>query len=44
MRPSEVDYLKGVSNKSMLHLGWYPKINFTTLVKRMVDNDTREGL
>jgi len=39
MRPAEVDYLKGNSNKAKDVLGWEPKTNFENMIKKMVDND-----
>ncbi len=38
-RPSEVDHLKGNSNKAKDILGWNPTINFPNLVKAMVLSD-----
>lgn len=40
-RPSEVPYLRGKYTKAKEKLGWEPKIDFKTLVHRMVDNDIR---
>ena len=37
-RPSEVPYLKGISEK-IRDLGWKPKYTFDDLVKEMVDSD-----
>jgi GDPmannose 4,6-dehydratase len=39
IRPSEVDLLIGDATKAKEKLGWEPKVNFTELVKRMVQND-----
>jgi len=38
-RPAEVDYLCGDASKIKDKLGWEPKINFSELVSRMVEND-----
>ena len=38
-RPSEVDQLLGDSSKARRELGWEPKVDFTGLVKMMVDSD-----
>jgi len=38
-RPSEVYYLRGWPQKAFDELGWEPQINFTNLVKRMVESD-----
>jgi GDPmannose 4,6-dehydratase len=40
-RPAEVDVLIGDSTKALEIIGWAPKIDFQTLVKRMVDNDCK---
>ncbi len=40
-RPNEIDCLHGSYNKAYLKLGWKPKIDFNTLVNRMVDHDTK---
>ncbi len=37
MRPTEVDALCGDSSKARRVLGWKPEINFTSLVREMVD-------
>lgn len=42
-RPAEVDYLLGKCDKAMEKLQWKPKIDFNTLVRRMVDNDINEA-
>lgn len=38
-RPLEVDALRGMSGKARKSLGWKPKINFSSLVKDMVESD-----
>jgi GDPmannose 4,6-dehydratase len=38
-RPLEVDALRGMSGKARESLGWKPKINFSSLVKDMVESD-----
>ena len=38
-RPAEVDHLIGDSTKARKAFGWAPKVSFTQLVHRMVDND-----
>lgn len=38
-RPSEVEYLRGLSIKARKKLGWEPKIQFKDLVNRMVWSD-----
>jgi GDPmannose 4,6-dehydratase len=38
-RPSEVDLLVGDASKARKNLGWYPKLSFKELVRRMVDAD-----
>jgi GDPmannose 4,6-dehydratase len=38
-RPAEVDLLVGDSSKTRTELGWKPTVNFTNLVKMMVDAD-----
>jgi len=38
-RPSEVDFLLGNSQKAQTELGWKPKVDFKSLVKKMVDHD-----
>lgn len=40
-RPSEVDYLVGDANKARKLLGWEPKINFTELVRMMIQSDLK---
>ncbi|MCS6802439.1 MAG: GDP-mannose 4,6-dehydratase [Chloroflexota bacterium] len=39
MRPAEVDLLVGDASKARRVLGWRPRTNFETLVRRMVDAD-----
>jgi GDPmannose 4,6-dehydratase len=39
-RPAEVDHLIGDSTKAREAFGWAPKVSFTELVHRMVDNDS----
>jgi GDPmannose 4,6-dehydratase len=39
VRPAEVEHLIGDNTKARLALGWKPTVNFTTLVKMMVDAD-----
>ena len=39
MRPAEVDQLIGDYGKANRELGWEPRVDFTTLVKMMVDAD-----
>jgi len=39
-RPAEVDHLIGDSTKAQKAFGWAPKVSFTELVHRMVDNDS----
>lgn len=39
MRPAEVDLLIGDASKAKKDLGWKPKVDFTGLVKMMVQND-----
>ena len=41
MRPAEVDVLRGDSSKARDVLGWYPKTDFSIMVKRMVENDIK---
>ena len=38
-RPTDVNQLLGDSRKARIKLGWKPKINFTELVKEMVEHD-----
>ena len=38
-RPAEVELLLGTGELAKKEIGWTPKINFDTLVKRMVAND-----
>jgi GDPmannose 4,6-dehydratase len=39
LRPAEVDHLVGDSTKAQQGLGWKPEVDFTALVKMMVDAD-----
>lgn len=39
IRPAEVEHLIGDSTKARTQLGWSPKVDFTGLVKMMVDAD-----
>jgi|TARA_R110000824_G_scaffold39981_2_gene120270 GDPmannose 4,6-dehydratase len=43
-RPSEVDYLLGISEKAKSQLGWKPEISFKQLVHGMIDGDLNEEL
>jgi GDPmannose 4,6-dehydratase len=38
-RPAEVDLLIGDASKARDKLGWQPEVDFSTLVKMMVEND-----
>jgi GDPmannose 4,6-dehydratase len=38
-RPSEVDVLLGDASKARKVLGWEPEVDFTSLVKMMIDHD-----
>lgn len=40
-RPNEVDYLLGDSKRAKDELGWSPKVNFSSLVKKMVESDLK---
>jgi GDPmannose 4,6-dehydratase len=40
-RPSEVDLLLGDSQKAKSKLGWSPKVDFKSLVTRMVEHDLK---
>jgi GDPmannose 4,6-dehydratase len=42
LRPTEVDFLVGDSNKARKKLGWNPTVTFTELVRLMVDHDLEE--
>jgi|TARA_R110000751_G_scaffold39891_2_gene94978 GDPmannose 4,6-dehydratase len=42
-RPSEVPYLRGSALKAKRELGWIPKIDFKSLVSRMVQNDIQSN-
>jgi GDPmannose 4,6-dehydratase len=39
LRPAEVDYLRGDYSKAKRVLGWEPKVSFTDIVEKMVQND-----
>jgi GDPmannose 4,6-dehydratase len=39
LRPAEVDHLIGDASKARTALGWTPAVNFTSLVRMMVDAD-----
>ena len=39
MRPSDVPYLRGISDKARKNLNWKPEISFEKLVQRMVEGD-----
>ena len=39
LRPAEVDLLVGDSSKARKSLGWAPEVDFTSLVRMMVDAD-----
>jgi GDPmannose 4,6-dehydratase len=41
LRPAEVDHLIGDSSKARKALGWTPEVDFTQLVRMMVDADIR---
>jgi len=38
-RPAEVDLLMGDASKARRALGWSPKVNFTELIRMMVEAD-----
>ena len=38
-RPTEVEYLLADISKARKELGWVPRVNFTELVRIMVDSD-----
>ena len=40
-RPNEVHYLLGDSKRAKDELGWSPKVNFSSLVKKMVESDLK---
>lgn len=42
-RPAEVDYLLGSSNKARHELWWKPTVDFTSLVKMMVEHDIQKA-
>jgi len=39
MRPAEVEYLLGKSDKAKRVLGWTPKVTFQQLIEEMIDHD-----
>lgn len=41
VRPSEVDLLVGDATKAEEKLGWKPRLNFQSLVKKMIENDLK---
>jgi GDPmannose 4,6-dehydratase len=41
-RPAEVDLLMGDATKAREHLGWTPKVDFQSLVRRMYESDLAE--
>lgn len=41
IRPSEVPYLLGSSEKAKTKLGWEPTVDFKTLIKEMVEEDVK---
>ena len=43
LRPNEVEYLLGDSNKVEKKLNWKPKVTFKELVKLMVEHDINEA-
>tara|TARA_Y100000768_G_scaffold385077_1_gene370393 strand:+ start:429 stop:1487 length:1059 start_codon:yes stop_codon:yes gene_type:complete len=43
-RPAEVDTLVGESKKAAEKLNWKPKINIKTLIKEMVEKDTKTAM
>ena len=43
LRPNEVDYLLGDSSKARKELKWKPSVDFSGLVKIMVDHDIKEA-
>lgn len=42
-RPSEVDHLRGNARKAAEKLGWTPRVQFSDLVRMMVDHDLELG-
>ena len=38
-RPTEVNALRGDASKARKKLGWAPKVNFSELVRMMVEHD-----
>jgi GDPmannose 4,6-dehydratase len=43
LRPSEVDHLRGNARKAAEKLGWTPRVQFSDLVRMMVDHDLELG-
>ena len=43
-RPTEVDQLKGDSDKAFKNLGWQPKTNLEDLISEMIEFDKNEAL
>jgi GDPmannose 4,6-dehydratase len=43
LRPNEVDYLLGDSSKARKELKWKPSVDFSGLVKIMVEHDIKEA-
>jgi GDPmannose 4,6-dehydratase len=41
-RPAEVDILTGDASKAHEKLGWFPKVSFEELVRRMYEHDLKE--
>lgn len=41
MRPAEVDTLLGDPSKAMKTLNWQPKVDFKTMIGRMIDHDLK---
>lgn len=39
MRPAEVNYLRGCSQKAEKKLGWKPTTTFKEMIKKMIEND-----
>ena len=39
LRPAEVEHLIGDSTKARAELGWRPEVDFTSLIRMMVDAD-----
>lgn len=41
LRPAEVDFLVGNSEKAKKKLGWSPRVSFEQLIRMMVNEDLR---